>query len=429
MTYKMRSILTAWACFAALSSPSYAAVELLDRIVATVNDDVVTQSELNQRIADIKLRSQAADMRLPPDDVLQEQILQQLIDETLQLNAARRYGVTISDQEVLSAVENLLERNQISDEELERQLALDGSSIDDLKARLRRQLMMQNISQGVVTSRIKISDQDIDNFLKSADAQFWISPDYRLGHILISIPSSADTTQTQAIEEKAQAVYTRLQKGENFANVALAESDGPLALEGGDMGWRKSSELPTLFADIAPELEVGDVSRPARSQAGFHILKLMDKRGETKQIVNQTKARHILIETSAIVNDEQAKEKLNKLRQQIIDGADFAALAKEHSADIGSKLNGGDLGWSSPGQYVPAFEQTMANTEIGQVSEPFQSQFGWHILQVQDRREEDMTDRAIRAKARNILKNRRYEDEVQLWIQEMRDNAFIEIKI
>lgn len=402
---------------------------MLDRIVATVDQDVVTQSELDQRVNEIEKRSEASGMRLPPTSVLREQILDQLINETLQLSAANRYGVRVSDQEIIDSISNILATRDWSEQEFLAQIEAQGTSLEEFKENLRKQLKMQNVSQGLIRSRVKISDQDIDNFLKSADAKFWISPDYNLGHILISLPSSADVKQAKEAEEKANAIFKKLMAGENFEELALAESDGPLALQGGQMGWRKSSDLPTLFAEIVPDLEVGDISKPARSGAGFHILKLNDKRGETKQIVNQTKARHILLKTSAILNDDQAQQKLSELRKQIMAGADFAQLAKEHSEDIGSKLSGGDLGWASPGQFVPIFESTMAATEEGAISEPFKSQFGWHILQVQERRAEDMTENALRMKARNILLGRRFEDEVQLWIQEMRDNAFIEIKI
>ncbi len=421
----LSAFLSALATFT-LSSAAIAKIEVLDRIVATVDQNVVTQRELDGRIEDIKKQSKAAGMRLPEEKVLRQQILDQLINETLQINAARRYGVRVSDQEVLTAIGNIM-RNQGWDEaQLQAQLASEGKSIPEFRNEIEKQLLMQNISQGLVRSRIKISEQDIDNFLKSADAKFWVAPDYHLSHILVSLSNASDA---QTAEKKAQRLYKKLQKGAQFEEVALAESDGPLALKGGDMGWRKATDLPTLFAEIAPNLKEGEISKPAKSRAGFHILRLNGKRGETKQIVNQTKARHILLKTSAILNDAQAEQKLADIRQSILDGADFAELAKEHSDDIGSKLSGGDLGWSSPGQFVPAFEATMKQTDEGEISAPFQSQFGWHILQVQERREEDMTEEAIRRKARNVLMSRRFEDEVQLWIQEMRDNAFIDIKI
>jgi peptidyl-prolyl cis-trans isomerase SurA len=211
--------------------------------------------------------------------------------------------------------------------------------------------------------------------------------------------------------------------------VAIAESDGPTALNGGDLGWRKTSDLPSLFVDILPDLEKGQVSEPARSPAGFHILTVYDKRGGEQQTEQQSKVRHILVKPSAILSDEEAKAKLEKLRQRVLNGEDFAALAKEHSEDIGSMLSGGDLGWSRPGMFVAEFESVMAKMKEGEISEPFRSQFGWHILQVQERRQEDITDDVLRDKAARILTSRRFEDELQIWLREMRDEAYVDIKL
>ncbi len=412
------------------SSLSIATVEMLDRVVAVVDSSVVTQTELDNRVQQITVRSQASGLRLPDKSVLQEQILEQLINESLQINAAKRYGVTVSDEELNGAIGNLMRAQNWSPEELAAQMANDGMTLDAFRSQIRRQLTMQNISQGLVRSRIKISDQDIDNFLNSADAKFWISPDYHLSHILVALASSADPSEVKAAEAKVSGIYQRLLAGERFEEIALAESDGPLSLKGGDMGWRKSADLPTLFAEIAPKLQVKEISQPARSRAGFHILRLNAKRGETKQIVQQSKVKHILLKTSAILNDAQARTKLMEMRQSIADGqAEFSVLAKEHSEDIGSKLSGGDLGWSLASDFVPTFAKTVNEAKIGEISLPFQSQFGWHIVLVEDRRDEDMTEQAIRVKARNLLTSRRFEDEVQLWIQEMRDDAYIDIKI
>lgn len=422
----MRKSFAPWALLLAFCSPTFATVEVIDRIIATVDQDVITQTELDARVTETTARARAGGMRLPPADVLREQILDQIINETLQLSTARRYRIKASDQELLTAINNIMHNQGWNEQEMQRQLEKEGSSLSAFKSQIEKQIIMQNLSQGLVRSRIKISEQDINNFLKSADAKFWISPDYHLSHILIAQASGADP---KVVEEKAQKIYQKLLAGAKFEEVALAESDGPLALKGGDMGWRKSTELPTLFAEIAPDLQNNEISKPTKSGAGFHILKLNGTRGVTKQIVNQTKARHILLKTSEILDDQQAEEQLNSIRQSVIDGEEFDVLAKEHSEDIASKLAGGDLGWSSPGQFVPSFEKALADTDIGKISPAFRSKFGWHIIYVEDRREEDMTEKAIRQQARNVLMGRRFEDEVQLWIQEMRDNAFIEIKI
>lgn len=417
------------ALFSIASSIVLAAPQMLDRIVAVVDQDVVTQTELDERIESIEARVAGQGVKLPPRDVLQSQVLDQLIGETLQLGLARRYGFQIADQEVLNAISGMMQKNQWTEQDLINNLKAEGKTLHELRESVRRELTLRSVAQGVVPSRIKISEQDIDNFLGSADAQFWASPDYKIGHILIPLSRTASAKESSEAEDKAQQIFQKLKKGANFAEMAIAESGGPAALEGGDLGWRKTTDLPTLFAEVVPKLNEGDVSSPIRSPAGFHILKVYQIRGVEKQEVIETKARHILLKETEIRNGEQAKVELTKIRQSIIDGKDFAKMAKEHSDDIGSKLSGGDLGWARPGMFVPAFEKTMKEAKIGDISEPFKSRFGWHILQVQERRTEDMTEEARRMKARNILMSRRFEDEVQLWLQEMRDEAFIQIKI
>ncbi len=414
-----------------LSSPLAVAVpEMLDRVVVVVDKSIISQSDLNQRMEEIATRAQQANMRLPPEDVLKSQILEQLISERLQLNMAARYGIEISDAEINNTIAGIQQSRGWTDEQFAYEMAKEGSTLNEFKQRIRKELLIRNISQGVVQNRIRISEQEISNFLKSADAQFWISPDYRLGHILIALPPSPSADELAAAERKAQKLYEELEQGANFEELAIANSSGPSALKGGDLGYRKSGDLPTLFAEIAPMLEIGQVAPPTRSQAGYHILKLNDKKGETKQIVSQVRVRHILIKPSAILNDDKAKAKLAELREQIISGdGEFGDLAKDHSEDIGSKLQGGEMDWTVPDTFVPEFADTIRSAKIGEISEPFKTQFGWHILEVLERRQEDLTKEAIRAKARQMLTSRRFEDETQVWLQEMRDDAFIDIKI
>ncbi|PCK09810.1 MAG: molecular chaperone SurA [Alteromonadaceae bacterium] len=412
-----------------MTAPAHGAIETIDKVAAIVNKSVITQTELDARIKEVKIITLQRGLQLPPLDVLTEQILEQLINESLQMTTALRYGVSPSDEEIHDALARIRLSRKLNDEDFLLSLITQGTTLEEFKRTIQRQLTIDNISQGLVRSRIRISEQDIDNFLKSADAKFWISPDYQLSHILIALPQSANSIAAQEAEGEANEIYQKLVNGANFEELALAKSDGPLALQGGNLGWRKTSDLPTLFAEMAPDLSKGEVAKPARSQAGFHIIKLNDKRGETKEIVNQTKARHILIELSEIVDAEQAQETLRGFRQEVLDGGDFSVLAKKHSEDIGSKLTGGDLGWASPGQFVPEFEKIMQEMAIDEISEPFKSPFGWHIMQVLERRNEDMTEQALRAKARSVITSRRFEDELQLWIQEMRDDAFIETKI
>lgn len=415
--------------FTLLINTAYAEIQVLDRVVAVVDSRVVAQSELDARMLEVTQRLEQRGYAMPPRDVLQKQILDQLIAEALQLGIAERYGVIVADEEINSTIRDIMQSNGWDEAAFLQNLQNDGMTLNEFRETLRRQITMQNISQGLVARRIRVTDQEINNFLKSADAQVWASPDYHLGHILIALPSSPTSEAIAAAEEKADQLYEKLNAGANFAEAAISNSSGPDALEGGDLGWRKSSQLPTLFANIADTLEVGQVSKPNRSQAGFHILKLYEKREQNKEIVNQTRARHILIKTSEITDDSLAKSRLEDIREQIVAGADFEKLAKDYSEDIGSRMSGGDLGWTSPGVFTPAFEKKINETDIDEISEPFKTDFGWHILQVTGRRSEDFTEEAMRSRAQNMLMSRRFEDEMQVWLQELRDEAFVEIKI
>ncbi|MCP8899381.1 peptidylprolyl isomerase [Gilvimarinus xylanilyticus] len=412
-----------------LGVPSHAETEIIDRVIAVVNDGVVLQSEFDERKGAVMQRLEGQYQQLPPEDVLNKQIMDQLILEQLQLEEAGRYGIEIPDQQLNDALQQIMVSNGLNSmDELAASLASDGMTLAHLREKVRRDLLLNQVQQGVVNNRIRVTDQEIDNFLDSSDGKFATSPDFHLGHILISASSSEGAEQVEAAKEEAQSIYQQLQDGADFAQLAITYSDDQTALEGGDLGWRKLAQLPELFAGVVSELKVGEVSEPIRSGAGFHILKNLEQRGGGEQLVQQTKARHILIKTSEIMDDQTAQEKLNELKQQIENGADFAELARENSEDIGSMLSGGDLGWANPGTFVPAFETAMGETEIGDIAGPFKSQFGWHILQVVDRRQEDLSDVVIRNKAAQMMRERRFNEELQVWQIELRDNAYIDIK-
>lgn len=406
-----------------------AQVQALDRVVAVVDDDVVMASELQQRLDTIVAQIQSQDVQAPPMEVLRRQVLEQLIIERLQLQMARRAGVTVSDAELDQAIARVQQNAGVGPEQFRQRLAADGISMKAFRQQIRQELLIRRVEQGSVNRRIQITDQDIDNFLRSKEGEFWKSPQYELGHILIPVNSSAPTDEVTEARRKAEQLAEQVRGGADFRRLAIANSAGQNALSGGDLGWRKTVELPTLFADALKGLEVGDVTDPFRSDAGFHLLKIHNERGSTEQVVEQTKVRHILVKTSAIRDNDDAYNLLIDLRQQILDGADFGELAREHSEDIGTMLNGGDLGWSNPGQFVPEFTQAMDNTPVGEISMPFRSQFGWHILRVDGRRQQDMTDQYIRNQAANLLRNRRYEEELQNWRREIRDEAYVDIKL
>ncbi|WP_332307917.1 peptidylprolyl isomerase [Gilvimarinus agarilyticus] len=406
-----------------------AETQILDRVIAVVDQGVVLQSEFDERKNSVLQRLQGQYEQLPPMDVLDQQILDQLILEQLQLEEAARYGMEISDQQLNQTIQQVMASNGFSSlDELAADLANEGMSLAQLREKIRRDLLINQVQQGVVNNRIRVTEQEIDNFLASSDGKFATSPDYHLGHILISVASSASPEDVAEAETKVNNIYQQLQNGESFSQMAIAHSNDQTALEGGDLGWRKLAQLPELFSDVVSNLEVGDVSEPIRSGAGFHLIKNIEQRGGGEQLVQQTKARHILIKTSEIMDDETAQEKLTELKAQIEDGADFAELARENSEDIGSMLEGGDLGWASPGMFVPAFENAMATTEIDEITGPFKSQFGWHILQVTDRRQEDMSDVVIRNKAAQMMRERRFDEELQVWLLELRENAYLDIK-
>jgi peptidyl-prolyl cis-trans isomerase SurA len=401
----------------------------LDRVVAIVDQDVVLESELNDRKASIMERLRGQYQQLPPEDVLNKQILEQLIIERIELALAERYEIKIEESEIDQAIERILQKNQISLAQLEADLQRQGLKLDGLRKQLRNELTISNLQQGVVNSRIKVTDQDITNFLSSSDGKYATSPDYRIGHILIAVSSSADADAVAEAEKQANDIYQKLQGGSDFAQMAISYSNDQAALQGGDIGWRKLAQLPELFGNQMLSLAPGQVSKPFRSGAGFHILKNIEQRGGGEQLVEQTHARHILVKTSEIMDDAQARQKLLELKARIEKGEDFAKLARDNSEDTGSMLNGGDLGWSMPGMFVAEFEDAMKNTPINGISRPFKSQFGWHILQVLERRKEDMSDKMKRNQAANVLRARRFDEEFQLWLTQIREEAYVEIKL
>ncbi|MET0356547.1 MAG: peptidylprolyl isomerase [Cellvibrio sp.] len=414
-----------------LAAPSAIAAKSvgLDRVVAIVDEDVVLESELNDRAQAVLARLKGQYTQLPEESVLRKQVLEQLIVERIEIGLAKRYEIKVEEPEIDQAIDRIRDKNKMSMEELTADLKRQGLSIEGLRKQLRDELTINHLQQGVVSSRIKVTPQEIDNFLASSDGKFATSPDFHIGHILIAVPSSADADTIAAAEKKAKDIYTKLQGGADFAQQAIANSNDQAALQGGDIGWRKLAQLPELFGNQLAGLKTGEVTQPFRSGAGFHILKNIEQRGGGQQLIEQTHARHILVKTSEIMDDSQAREKLLGLKDRIEKGEDFAKLARENSEDTGSMLNGGDLGWTSPGMFVAAFEETMASTSIGKISRPFKSQFGWHILQVLERRKEDMSEQMKRNQAQNVIRSRRFDEEFQLWLTQIREEAFVEIKL
>ncbi|WP_305966432.1 peptidylprolyl isomerase [Marinobacter salsuginis] len=403
--------------------------KLLDQVVAIVDEDVILQTELEARISTITSRLSAQGTALPPRQILEERVLDQLITESIQMQMADRAGMRISDNELNETMANIADRNGMSLAQFENQLAAEGVSYNQAREQIRREMLTSRVQQRQVGNRVRVTDREVENYLESLEARGGNNAQYRLAYIFVSVDDPSDEAEVDAAREKAQRLRNEIASGRDFREVAVAESDASNALEGGDMGWRAEGQLPSLVAPVVPELPVGQPSEVLENNSGFHLVMVMDKRGgEQQQLIRQHRVRHILVRPSEATTDSQAETMIRDLYQQLQNGASFSALAKEYSDDPVSGSDGGNLGWVSPGQMVPAFEQAMLNADIGEFQGPFRSQFGWHILQVQERRQKDISGDVRDAEARQAIYRRKFETELQNWLQEIRDEAFIEFK-
>ena len=408
------------------SSVLSAAPETLDRVTAIVDDSVIMESELKARIASVQ--NQNKGKPLPPESVLRAQVLERLILESIQLQMADRGGIKISDQQLTDTLNRIAKQNRMTLEQFRDALAADGLSYRDAVEQIRTEMRISRVQKFQVNNRIQISPQDVDYFLASKAGQLASEAEYRIGHILVSVPSQARPSEINQAREKAQRLVKEIRAGKDFAQQAIANSNGRNALKGGDLGWRKEAQLPSLFADVAPNLQVGEISEPLKSASGFHIIKVTDKRGGSSVMVTQTKVRHILVMPNEIRSEADAKARIDQVYNKIVNGEDFAELAKEYSDDPGSGSAGGDLGWVNPGDMVPKFDQTMQDTQPGGLSKPFKSKFGWHILQVEDRKDTDLGEQVQRNQVRQMLQARRFDEELPIWLRKIRSEAYVDIK-
>ena len=413
----------------AQSAPS-APAAALDRIVAIVNDDIIAWSELDARLKTVRQQLHQSGTAPPPPDVLRRQVLERLILDRLQLQRARDSGIRIGDETLNRAMLRLAEQNALTLRQFRDALEREGYDFATFREEIRGDLMISEVRRRQVENRVRISERDIDHYLSTVENREAAERDqYRIGHILIAVPNEASPEESAEARSRAERVLGEIRAGADFANMAVAHSDGRQALEGGDLGWRKAADLPTMFAGAVPGLEAGEVAGPLRSPSGFHLVKLVDKRGSERQIVEQTRARHILIVLDELTNETAAIRQLQALRERIVNGEDFGELARVHSDDTGSAPKGGELGWINPGNTVPEFERRMNSLAPGGISEPFESQFGWHLVQVLERREHDDTEAARRAEARRRLRARRIEEEMQTWVRQVRDEAYVEYRL
>jgi peptidyl-prolyl cis-trans isomerase SurA len=401
------------------------ALEPLDSIAVVVNDDVITKRELEEKVDYFANQIRLSNGTVSDMDSLRKQVLERMIRDKIQLQQAAQLGIQVDDISLNRMIDAMAKKNNLTLSELRTTLTKEGIDFADFRSQTRDELIIQELQKRMVADKVNVTSQEIRQFIESNTQQDNSATEYHLYHILIATPESAGPEDIQVAQQKADAIYQQLQQGTDFKQLAVQESDGSNALNGGDLGIRKANELPELFLNAIADLDQGDISQPVRSASGFHLLQLASASSNV-EMVTQTHARHILIRTSADISDEDARQTLAELKQRIEDGEDFSDLANEYSDDPGSKIQGGDLGWANPGTFVPEFERVMGSLTEGQISEPFKSQFGWHILQVLERREHDMGKTMLEAKAMQSIRARKIDEELRLWLRRIRDEAYVE---
>jgi len=402
---------------------------LLDRIAAIVNDGVVLDSDLEAQVQAVTERLHEQRLEPPPQNVLRQQVLERLVIQQIETQRAEKDGIKVPDETLNQALQEVAERNHIAFSQLPQALQQQGLDYSAYREDMRKELQLGMLRQRDVLQRISVTPREIDQYLDKQAKTPNEHNEYNVSHILIAVPETATPEQIEQADKKAQDVYTRAKSGEDFAKLAVANSNSQTALEGGALGWRKGSELPTFLADLIVKLKPGEVSEPLRTPTGYHIIKLNDVRNEQpKALEDEVHVRHILMKTNEIQDDATVKQKLNALRDRILKGEDFAGLAQVNSQDAPSQSQGGDLGWSDPRGYVPEFQAAIANLKDNEISEPFHTQFGWHIVQMLGRRRIDNTNEVRRRDAAEAIRASKAEEETELWLRRLRDEAYVEYK-
>lgn len=404
-------------------------LQILDRIVAVVNDNVIMASELAERTSTIATDLRAQGVQLPPQSLFDKQVLERMVLEELQLDLARRNGIRIDDSSLNQALVNIARQNNLTLDEFAQAVRDDGLNWANFREEIRREMVMNQLHQQAVARRIQVTDREVERFLNSEMGKQLFNAEMHLAHILIEVPDGATPDEVDIARKKAEQIVENVRQGASFYEQAVRYSAGGEALRGGDLGWRPAAQWPTLFAEAAVALETDEVSEPLRAGNGFHIIQLKDKRGDVAQKVEQYKVRHILITSSAVRSPRQAEDLIIQLHRRVLNGENFATLAQEYSSDPGSARGGGSLGWVNPGDMVPEFEDMYHNTPIGELSPVFQSEFGWHFLEVLDKRTTDMSEEYRHIKARQTLQQRRFEEELEQWVRELRSEAYVDIRL
>ncbi len=401
--------------------------EILDTIIAVVEDDVILERELQKEVAVIEQRIQQSNAALPPAYVLRKQVLEKMIVDKLQRQLAEKAGITVSEEQLNSSAADIARRNNMDVEQFRQELEGQGMSYQSFLDNMRNEIIINQLRGREIGGRIKVTDREVEHYMETQDKIGEESTQYHLGHILIAVKEGASSTEIQKAMGKADDLVGKLRGGQDFSQTAISDSDDANALKGGDLGWRTLSEIPTLFVNEIRQMKQGEVSEPIRSPSGFHIIKMLELKGTDNHMIIKTKVRHILVKTNELVDDAEAKKRLLALKARIADGDDFAALARAHSDDKGSALKGGSLDWVSPGDLVKPFEEAMLKLGINEVSEPVQTQFGWHIIQVLGRENKDDSSEFKKNLVRDAIRKRKIEEETELWVRRLRDEAFVEI--
>jgi len=401
---------------------------LLDRIAAVVNDGVVLESEVDAQMKEVTARLQAQNTTLPADSVLRKQVLDRLILQRIELEQAGRDGITISDDQLNAALEDVAKRNNIAFSDLPSVLSQQGIDYGSYREQMRQQLTIGLLRQRDVLQRIEVTPREIDQFLAKQAKQPAANEEYNVSHILIAVPPNATPDQIVQAQQRANDVYQRARKGEDFSKLAVAYSNSEDALEGGSLGWRQGSELPTFLTSLILGLKPGEVGAPLRTPTGIHIVKLNQVRSQDKKdIVEQIHVRHILLKTNALQDDATVRQRLEQIRQRIVGGESFAVAAAASSQDPGSASEGGDLGWQSPDIFDPTFSEQVEKLKVGEISQPFKTQYGWHIAQLLGRRNHDETQEVKRLNAMEAIRASKADEDTELWLQHLRDDAYVKV--
>jgi peptidyl-prolyl cis-trans isomerase SurA len=412
-----------------LQTSALAAAIEIDRVVAVVNNAVITQYELQSRVARAVAQLAAQKTAQPPRRQLEKQLLERMITETALMQVAEDTNIRLEGLALDRAIARIAQSNKMSPEAFREALEAEGMDFSTFREQIRMEMTIARLKEREVDNKLVITDAEIDNYLTNSTQLGSQQDEYRLAHILVLTPEGASPEKLAELKTKAEKALDELKAGADFVQVSAAYSDTQNAVQGGVLGWRAETQLPSLYAGVVRDLQPGDVSPVLRSGNGFHILKLLDKRGKNVQtVIKQTRARHILVKTNEVVNDNDARNRLLQLKERIENGADFAALAKLHSDDL-SASRGGDLNWLNPGDTVPEFERAMDSLRADEVSAPVQSPFGWHLIQVQERRDQDITEQRKRLEARSAIRERKSEEAFEDWVRQARDRAYVEYRL